>query len=168
MIAVACCLLSATHARGQDISPENRAKLTRAEKTADAFVEEYRRTLNFAPVWKEFRAENFACRLIKSDVVTAVSDEEKQRLGIPLLEKAYVALMNYFYLKGVHDLSFARIDSDNSDEHITPREILDSRSRMFTSRKMASLRKLPETSSNMSSSSIDSPGCTASICRETR
>lgn len=124
LIAVTCCLLSSMHANGQDVSPEDRAKLTQAQQTADAFVKEFRRTLNFDPVWRKFRAENFACRLIKSDLVTSISDEEKQRLGIPLLETAYVALMNYFYLKGVHDLSAVRIDSGNSDEQITPRDIL--------------------------------------------
>jgi hypothetical protein len=40
-----------------------------------------------------------------------------------LLERLYVALMNYFYLKGVHDLTVSRSDSNLSDDAIEPKEI---------------------------------------------
>lgn len=117
-------LLSLPNVAGQHISPADREKLIRAQRVADEFVDRFRRTLDFGPLWKEFRAEQFSCRLIKSDLVTNVSDEEKRRIGVALLEEAYIATMNYFYLKGAHDLSVARMDSNISEEQISPKEIL--------------------------------------------
>jgi hypothetical protein len=124
LIFFALSLSASSVAVAQEITPADREKLRQAEKVADTFVERFRQTLNFGAVWKEFRAELFSCRLVKSDLITSVSDEEKLKLGTALLERAYVALMNYYYLKGVHDLSVARMDSGKTEEQITPKEIL--------------------------------------------
>lgn len=109
---------------GQELSASDREKLTRAERTADEFVARFRKTLNFGLVWKEFRSREYSCQLVKSDIVTNVSDEEKARIGTALLEKAYIALMNYYYLKTAHDLSIDLISSPKTEEQITPKQIL--------------------------------------------
>ncbi len=111
-------------ASDQVLSPTDRKKLRLAEMTADRFVSRFRQILDFGTVWKEFRAEKFNCRLIKSDLVTNVNDEEKVKIGAAVLERAYIAFMNYYYLKSVHDLSLARFDSDETEEQITPKKIL--------------------------------------------
>jgi hypothetical protein len=123
-IILGFCLASSTVTVAQDQTQADRERLTLAEKMADTFVERFRQTMNFGPLWKEFRAEQFGCRLIKSDLITNVSDEEKVKIGIPLLERAYIAFMNYFYLKGAHDLSLPQTNSDATEEQITPKEIL--------------------------------------------
>ncbi len=125
IIATVCFLSSANIAASkQELSPIDRKKLRLAEMTADRFVRRFRQTLDFGTIWKEFRAEKFNCRLIRSDRVANVSDEEKVKIGAAVLEKAYIAFMNYYYLKSVHDLSLARFDSDETEEQITPKEIL--------------------------------------------
>jgi len=108
----------------QEIAPADREKLRQAEKVADVFVEHFRQTLDFGTVWKEFRSEKSSCRLVKSDLVTSISDEEKLKLGNALLERAYVSFMNSYYLKAAHDLSITRMDSGKTEEQITPKEIL--------------------------------------------
>lgn len=112
----------------QEIDPADREKLRQAERAADIFVERFQRTLDFGTVWKEFRSDKVGCRLTKSDLVTSITEEEKVKIGTALLERAYVAEMNVYYLKVAHDLSILRLDSDDSndleEEQLTPKEIL--------------------------------------------
>lgn len=120
------CLVVPASGIAQEIPAADRAKLKQAERTADKFVERFRQTLDFSVPWKEFRALRFnECALVALDGETNLSEEEKAKLGGRVLEKTYVALMNYYYLKGAHDLSIARMDSDNTEEEvITPKRIL--------------------------------------------
>jgi hypothetical protein len=121
--AVLVCLLSAVPPRmhGQEISAVDREKLKDAEMVADRFVERFRQTLDFGTVWKEFRSEQFGCRLIKSDLVTNVSAEEKAKIGTALLERARIALMNYYYLKSIRELSLASLY--NAKEPIASKQL---------------------------------------------
>ena len=101
----------------QESSPLDRAKLDLAGKSADAFVERFRRTLDFGIVWKEFRLSDISCT-IKANGFFSENDYERFKFEDELLERFYVAVMNYYYLKGVHDLSIDRLDSDLSEEQL--------------------------------------------------
>jgi hypothetical protein len=115
--------LSIPHrALSQELSSVDREKLKLAEKAADRFVERFRQTLDFGTVWKEFHMSDISCT-IKANGFFSLNDYKRLKFEDVLLERFYVALMNYYYLKGVHDLSVARMDSDLSEEAMTPKEI---------------------------------------------
>lgn len=97
-------------------------KLRRAEQTADRFTQRFRETLDFGIVWKEFRASKVSSSVYLQDAVTA-RREGQEGISDALIEQGYVALMNYVYLKFVHDLSVSKMDSNASEEEITPAEI---------------------------------------------
>lgn len=115
-------MLSIPHAAiAQDVSALDQEKLRLAGIAADRFMERFRRTRDFGTVWKEFHMSDISC-IIKNGFL---SEENYRRLKFEnkLLEQFYVEVMNSYYLKGIHDLSVARIDSDLSEEAITPKEI---------------------------------------------
>lgn len=99
-------------------------RLKRAEKTADLFIDRFKRSLDLNVFWNEFRSKKFNCTLIKLDTVTSISDKKKIRIGKARLEKAYLALMNYYYLSNAYTLTTNFPDSEKTEEDIKPKEIL--------------------------------------------
>ncbi len=106
----------------QELTPEDRHKLELAAKSADRFVERFRQTLDFGTVWPEFHMSDISCT-VKTTGYFSSNDYKRLKIDNELLERFYVAVMNYFYLKGVHDLTVSRLDSDLSEDAIMPKEI---------------------------------------------
>jgi len=99
------------------------AKQRRAGQVADRFVNRFRATLDFGMAWKEFRLSDPSCTQRANGILNQ-SDYERLKLSSRTIEKLYIATMNYYYLKSVHDLSLARIDSQSdSDDSLTPNEV---------------------------------------------
>src|SRR5262245_25714968 len=84
----------------------------RAERVADRFVQRFRQTLDFGTVWKAFRVSDPSCTHRANGMLTQ-SAYEQLKLSGPTVEKLYVAVMNYYYLQAVHELSLERIDSQS-------------------------------------------------------
>lgn len=116
LILVAITLSLSYSVLSQDLTPEDRKRLELAEKSADRFVERFRQTLDFGTVWSEFHMSDISCTVRTIGFVSLKFENE-------LLERLYVAVMNYFYLKGVHDLTVSRGDSNLAGDAIEPKEI---------------------------------------------
>ena len=109
------------------------AKQRRAGQVADRFVNRFRATLDFGVAWKAFRLSDPSCTH-RANGNLSESDYERFKLSSRTIEKLYIATMNLYYLKYVHDLSIARIDSQSdSDDSLTPNEvkIIQKRSKFF-------------------------------------
>jgi len=99
------------------------AKQRRAGQVADRFVNRFRATLDFGMVWKAFRLSDPSCTH-RANGNLSDSDYERLKLNSRIIERLYIATMNYYYLMSVHDLSLARIDSQSdSDDSLTPNEV---------------------------------------------
>jgi hypothetical protein len=122
LILVAITLSQPCGVLCQELTLEDRWKLELAEKSADRFVERFRRTLDFGTVWPEFHMSDISCT-VKTTGIFSLNDYKRLKLDKELLERSYVAVMNYFYLRSVHDLTVSRVDSNLSEDAITPKEI---------------------------------------------
>lgn len=109
---------------GQNLSDVEREKLNEAEKTADAFVERFRQTLDFATVWKEFRASDSLC--VYKEAVENFNEVSSKNIKVSddFLETLFVETMNFVHLKAAYELSVKRMDGNSTDKDITPKEIL--------------------------------------------
>lgn len=107
---------------GQKLSPSDREKLQQAGKVADLFVERFRQTLDFGTVWSEFHMSDPSCTY-KANVSFSEMDYKELRFDNAMIAELYIAFMNYYYLGMAYGLSLARIDSDVSEESLTPRDI---------------------------------------------
>lgn len=112
--------------------PEH-AKQRRAGQVADRFVNRFQATLDFGMAWKAFRLSDPSCTHRANGILNQ-SDYERLKLNSRTIEKLYIATMNLYYLKSVHELSLARIDSQSdSDNSLTPNEVkvIEKRSKFF-------------------------------------
>jgi len=99
------------------------AKQRRAAQVADRFVNRFRVTLDFGMAWKAFRLSDPSCTHRANGMLNQ-SDYERLKLSSRTIEKLYIATMNYYYLRFVHDLSLAPIESQSdSDDSLTPNEV---------------------------------------------
>ena len=112
----------------QDLSALDQEKLKLAEIAADRFVERFAQTRDFGIVWKEFHMSDISCT-VKANGILSEDDYRRFQFGDKLLARFYVAIMNYYYLKAVHDIDVVQADSDVSEEAITPKEIRVAESR---------------------------------------
>ena len=124
------------------------AKQRRAEQVADRFVNRFRATLDFGMAWKSFRLSDPSCTHRANGILNE-SDYERLKLNSRTIEKLYVAMMNYYYLMAVHDLSLARIGSQSdSDDSLTPNEVnvIVKKSKFFQNdeRKLQNAREVGE------------------------
>ena len=124
------------------------AKQRRAGQVADRFVNRFRATLDFGMAWKAYRLSDPSCTHRANGNLNQ-SDYERLKLSSRTIEKLYIATMNYYYLKFVHDLSLARIDSQSaSDDSLTPNEVkvIQKRSKFFQNddRKLQNAREVSE------------------------
>jgi len=122
LILLAIALNQPIAVLSQELTLEDRQKLELAAKSADRFVERFRQTLDFGTVWPEFHMSDISCT-VKTTGYFSLNDDKRLKIDNELLERFYVAVMNYFYLKGVHDLTVSRLDSDLSEDAIMPKEI---------------------------------------------
>jgi hypothetical protein len=109
------------------------AKQRRAGQVADRFVNRFRATLDFGMAWKAFRLSDPSCTHRANGNLND-SDYERFNLSSRIIEKLYIATMNLYYLKSVHELSLARIDSQSDyDDSLTPNEVkaISKRSKFF-------------------------------------
>lgn len=116
----------------QKDSPEH-AKQRRAGQVADRFVNRFQATLDFGIAWKAFRLSDPSCTHRANGILNQ-SDYERLKLNSRTIEKLYIATMNLYYLKSVHELSLARLDSQSdSDNSLTPNEVkvIEKRSKFF-------------------------------------
>lgn len=116
------CLNSSVVTKAQGVSAADRERLRRAERAADRFVQRFRETLDFGIAWREFRASKVGSMMrsvIAGESNAGIQTEVDERL----VERGFMALMNYIYLKSVYDLSAAKIGSNVGDEVLTPPEI---------------------------------------------
>ena len=116
-------LTMAQTAVAQGLSPLDQEKLKLGGAAADRFVERFQQTRDFGIVWKEFHMSDVSCT-IKANGVFSKEDYERLKLEDELLERFYVAIMNYYYLKAVHDFYVVGPDLEFSEEALTPKEIL--------------------------------------------
>ena len=116
----------------QKVSTEH-ARQRRAGQVADRFVNRFRATLDFGVAWKEFRLSDPSCTHRANGILNQ-SDYERLKLNSRTIEKLYIATMNLYYLRSVHELSLARIDSQSeSDDSLMPNEVkfIEKRSKFF-------------------------------------
>lgn len=109
------------------------ARQRRAGQVADRFVNRFRATLDFGMAWKAFRLSDPSCTHRANGILNQ-SDYERLKLNSRTIEKLYIAMMNYYYLMAVHDLSLARNDSQSDyDDSLTPNEVrvIAKRSKFF-------------------------------------
>ena len=116
----------------QEFSPADRNMLQRAERVADRFVKRFRQTLDFGVVWKEFHSSNPVCAY-RSNGFFSKNELEELKPPIASLEKLYLAVSNYYYLKGAYLLTVARMypDSKLSEDDFLPRKVLLAERRVF-------------------------------------
>lgn len=115
----------------QKDSSENVNRQRRAERIADRFIERFQQTRDFGVVWKAFRLSDPSCTH-RANGILGRDDYANLKLNSMMIEKLYIATMNYYFLKAVYELGSTRIDSKSDDVH-TPAEILvvEKRSRFF-------------------------------------
>ena len=99
------------------------AKQRRAGQVADQFVNRFRATLDFGIAWKAFRLLDPSCTHRANGILTE-SDYERLKLSSRTIEELYIATMNLYYLKGVHEFSLSRIESQSdADDSLTTNEV---------------------------------------------
>ncbi len=100
-----------------------RAKQRRAENVADRFMNRFRATLDFGMAWKTFRLSDPSCTHRANGILSEL-DYERLKLSSRTIEELYIALMNFYYLRDVHELSLASIESRfDEDDSSTPNEV---------------------------------------------
>lgn len=109
-------------AAAQGLSPGDKENLELARIAADRFVERFAQSRDFEAAWKEFHMSDISCT-IRTNGFFNPDEYRRLKLEDELLERFYIAIMNYYYLKAVHDIHFAALDSEFSEEEITPKEI---------------------------------------------
>jgi hypothetical protein len=128
LISLVLSLSTSYAASAQEISPVDRVKLRKAERTADQFVERFRQTLDFGAVWKEFQVSDASCNY-RLNGPWSTEDYERLKLSESLVERLYIAYMDCFYLSFAYRLGLARIEDDNDHElaveKLLPKEIRD-------------------------------------------
>ena len=72
-------------------------------------------------VWKELRAARVGSFM--RSFITNESSVKAKEIDEALIERGFVALVNYAYLKSAFDLSVVKISSSSSEEELTPKEI---------------------------------------------
>jgi len=130
----------------QKNSFRNTDKQRRAEQIADRFVEQFQQTLDFRIVWKEFRVSDPSCTH-RANGILSENDYAELRLNGDIIEKLYIATMNFYFLQAIYELSLVHIDSQ-SDDVPTPAEItvIEKRSNFFQNgdRKLQSYEEVSE------------------------
>ena len=109
------------------------AKQRRAGQVADRFVNRFRATLDFGMAWKAFRLSDPYCTH-RANGILDESDYERLKLNSRTIERLYIATMNLYFLRSVHELSLVRIGSQSdSDDSLTPNEVkvIEKRSKFF-------------------------------------
>ena len=109
------------------------AEEQRAGQVADRFVNRFRATLDFGMAWKAFRMSDPSCTH-RANGILVQSDYERLKLNSRTIEKLYIATMNLYYLRSIHELSLYRIDSQSDyDDSLTPSEVkvIEKRSKFF-------------------------------------
>jgi hypothetical protein len=124
-LALFCCLSISTLPQEKP-SAEDQAKLDKAQKEAERFVERFRRTLDFATVWREFHSSDIKCALYSTPVFSQFGHpiEEKQleqllkerKLNYKLLRRLHFSFWNYALLGGSYTYSLAPIDDDGDPD----------------------------------------------------
>jgi len=99
---------------GQQNSTEV-AETKRAGQVADRFVERFRQTLDFGIAWKAFRLSDPSCTHRANGILTE-GDYERLGLSGEIIEKLYLATMNFYYLKSLYELSAQHIDSQSTSK----------------------------------------------------
>lgn len=105
-------LAAAGAASAQVMSRTDQAKLMRARRTANSFVERFRQTLDFGEVWKEFQVSDPSCNYQANGLWDA-EDQDRARLSDALIEEHYVAFSNCIYLAfayRLHTLRWQEVD----------------------------------------------------------
>lgn len=112
-------LAAACVASGQVMSRTDQAKLMRARRTANSFVERFRQTLDFGEVWKEFQVSDPSCNYQANGLWDA-EDQDRARLSSALLEEHYVAFANCLYLALAYRLNTLREpqNDDDAEKHL--------------------------------------------------
>jgi hypothetical protein len=92
-------------------------ELARANKSADQFIEEFRRTLDFGAAFEKFSVKNSIHVLKRFGFFKGILQDEKliRRLDDSTLRRVYVTEMNLYYLVAVHDL--AKVINQGSDSY---------------------------------------------------
>lgn len=93
----------------------------RAEQIADQFIERFEQTLDFGIVWKALRLSDPSCTQRANGILNE-DDYANLKLSGDIVEKLYIATMNFYYLKNVYELSHSLIDSE-SEPASAPAEI---------------------------------------------
>jgi hypothetical protein len=117
----------------QKISSAGAQEKIRAAQVADRFIDVFRRTLDFGIAWKTFRLSDPSCTH-RANGMLRESDYERLKLSGWTVERLYVAVMNYYYLMMVHELTLERLDSQSdSEKSKTPgrAELIQKRSKFF-------------------------------------
>ncbi len=113
-----CLIFAQTNLKGQQMSA---MELERSNKSADQFIEEFRKTLDFGSPYEKFFVKNSIQILKKHGFFNIVSQDKKfiRKLDDATLKRVYITEMNYYYLVLVHDLARYKElgrDSSNDDE----------------------------------------------------
>src|SRR5690349_19900799 len=124
------------------------AENERAAQVADRFVEPFRQSLDFGIAWKAFRLSDASCTH-RANGILDESDYERLKPSSKIIEKLYIATMNFYYLQAAHAFISARIDSQSSSkEPRAPRNIesVEKKSKFFQSddRKLQSNKEISE------------------------
>lgn len=117
----------------QKIPSEDAQEKIRAAQVADCFIDVFRKTLDFGVAWKTFRLSDPSCTH-RANGMLGQKDYERLKLSGRTVERLYVAVMNYYYLMAVYELSLERLDSQSdSEKSKTPgrAELIQKRSRFF-------------------------------------
>jgi hypothetical protein len=117
-VVFSCMIFAPTIIKGQQMSS---MELDRANKAADQFIEDFRRTLDFGSAYEKFFVKNSIQILKKHGFFKIISQDKKfvKKLDNATLKRVYVTEMNYYYLVLVHDLARYKgegRDSSNDDE----------------------------------------------------
>jgi hypothetical protein len=117
-LALLCCLTGVVLPQEKP-SAEDQAKLDRAQKVAEQFVEQFRLTLDFEAVWKEFHSSDISCAIHTTPGLPGFTGYELQemkrwdrhkKMGLNdrLLERLYIASWNFYLLEGAYIYSLAK------------------------------------------------------------
>lgn len=82
----------------------------RVEEAADRFIRRFRETLDFGTVFDEMFVSDAIQRLRKTGFFRGVNVSQQlvEQLDDATLERVYKAVMNFYYLNGVYDLSVGK------------------------------------------------------------
>lgn len=107
-------LAAAGAASAQVMSRTDQAKLMRARRTANSFVERFRQTLDFGKVWKTLQVSDPSCNY-KTNGLWDAEDQDRARLSDALIEEHYIAFSDCIYLAFAYRLNTIRYQEDYHD-----------------------------------------------------